>query len=68
MSVKRFRIQAEKCAALAKQTHDEESRERFMQLQRSFLHLAETEEQQERLAGQLSALAAANEGKPADSP
>ena len=63
-SVKRFRNQAEKCAALAKQTHDEDSRQRLVQLERTFLHLAESEEQQ--LAAELSALAAANEPKPAD--
>jgi hypothetical protein len=43
MTVKRFRLQADKCAALAKQTHDEDSRERFLQLRQTYLHLAETE-------------------------
>lgn len=68
MTVKRFRLQAEKCAALAKQTRDEDSCRRFIQLQQTYLHLAETEEQQEKLAGQLSALTAAAERKSADSP
>jgi hypothetical protein len=65
MTVKRFRSQAKRCAALAEQTHDEESRQRFMKLERTYLQLAETEEQ---LAGQLSALAAASEPKRTESP
>ena len=60
MTVKRYRNRAERCAFLAKQTHDEESRLRFMKLERTYLQLAETEEQ---LAGQLSALPAASEPK-----
>ena len=65
MTVKRFRIQAEKCAALAKQTHDEDSRQRFMKLEQTYLQLAETEEQ---LAGPLSVLAGASEPKRVDTP
>ncbi|MGA2568692.1 MAG: hypothetical protein ABSF41_17920 [Pseudolabrys sp.] len=65
MTVKRFRSQAKRCAALAKQTHDEESRQRFMKLERTYLQLAETEEQ---LASQLSALAGAREPKRVDTP
>lgn len=64
-TVKRFRSQAEKCATLAKQTHDEDSRKRFMQLEKTYLHLAESDEQ---LAGELSALAGAREPKRPDSP
>jgi hypothetical protein len=68
MTVKRFRLQAEKCAALAKQTHDQDSRERFLRLRQTYLQLAETEEQHEKLAGELSALSAENERKSADAP
>jgi hypothetical protein len=68
MTVKRFRLQADKCAALAKQTHDEESRARFLQLRQTYLHLAETEEQHERLAGSLIAVAAEKERKTIGSP
>jgi len=66
MTVKRFRLQAEKCAALAKQTHDDESRQRFLQLRQTYLQLAETEEQQ--LVGPLSAVAAEKERKAVGSP
>jgi hypothetical protein len=40
-----FRRQAATCATLAKETHDEESRERCLWLEQTYLHLAETEEQ-----------------------
>jgi hypothetical protein len=63
MTVKRFRLQAEKCAALAKQTHDQDSRERFLQLRQTYLQLAETEEQHQKLAGELSVVTAENERK-----
>jgi hypothetical protein len=43
-SVKFLRRQAEKCAELAKRTHDEDSRQRCEQLQRTYTHLAEVEE------------------------
>ena len=48
----RFRTQAAKCATLAKQTHDEESRQRYLRLEQTYLHLAESEDQ---LVGQMSA-------------
>jgi hypothetical protein len=41
-----LRRQAEKCAELAKRTHDEDSRQRCEQLQRTYTHLAEVEEGQ----------------------
>ncbi len=40
MTVKRFRNRAERCAFLAKQTHDEESRQRFIKLEQTYLQLA----------------------------
>jgi hypothetical protein len=43
--LKFFRQQAEKCADLARRTYDEDARERWMQLQRTYCHLAEMEEQ-----------------------
>jgi hypothetical protein len=64
-TVKRFRNQAKKCATLAKQTHDEESRQRLIRLEQTFLHLAESEEQ---LAGPISAFAGANEPKRTEPP
>jgi hypothetical protein len=45
-SARFFRRQASRCAGLATETHDEESRERFHKLEQTYLHLAETEEQQ----------------------
>ena len=65
MTAKRFKLQADKCAALAKQTHDEDSRERFLHLRQTYLHLAESEEQQQKLAAELSALAVESERKSA---
>jgi hypothetical protein len=65
MTVKRFRNQAKRCAHLAKQTHDEESRQRLMKLEITYLQLAETEEQ---IAGQLSALPSAAEPKHPETP
>ena len=50
VSVKLLRRQAGRCADLARQTQDEESRERYLRLQRLYLHLAEAEER-ERGAG-----------------
>ena len=41
-----FKDQAEKCAELARQTLDEDCRERFEKLQRTYHHLAEMEDQQ----------------------
>jgi hypothetical protein len=40
-----FRRQAAKCATLAKQTHDEEGRQRYLRLEQTYLHLAESEDQ-----------------------
>jgi len=51
-STKRFRTQAARCAALAQQTHDEESRQRYLRLQQTYLHLAGTKDQ---LDSQMSA-------------
>ena len=68
MTVKRFRLQAEKCAALAKQTHDQDSCQRFLRLRETYLQLAESEEQQQKLAGELSALSAESERKSAGAP
>jgi hypothetical protein len=45
-TAKRFRRQAATCAILAAQTHDEESRQRYLRLEQSYLQLADTEEQQ----------------------
>jgi DNA-binding TFAR19-related protein (PDSD5 family) len=65
MTVKRFRNQAKRCADLAKQTHDEESRQRLMRLELTYLQLAETEEQ---LAVQLSVLTSTSEPKRPETP
>lgn len=59
-TAKRFKSQAATCAVLARQTHDEESRERYLRLEQMYLDLAETEEQQ--LVIQLSALAETDDG------
>ena len=61
-TAKRFRLQAARCADLAKQTHDEESRQRYLRLERTYLQMAETED---RLADQRGAFAGASETKPA---
>jgi hypothetical protein len=45
-SAKLLRRQAARCAGLAKQTHDEESRQRCELLEQMYLHLAEIEERQ----------------------
>jgi hypothetical protein len=42
---KRLRRQAATCAALARQTYDEEGRERYLRLEQMYLELAESEEQ-----------------------
>ena len=44
-SSKFLRRQADRCADLARRTHDEDSRERCERLQRTYCSLAETEEQ-----------------------
>jgi hypothetical protein len=44
-TAKFLRRQAASCATLAKQTNDEESRQRCLWLEQTFLQLAETKEQ-----------------------
>ena len=41
-----FRKQAERCGDLARRTYDEDGRQRWEQLQRTYCRLAEMEEQQ----------------------
>jgi hypothetical protein len=43
-TAKNLRRQASRCADLAKQTQDTESRERYLRLEEMYVHLAETEE------------------------
>jgi hypothetical protein len=38
---KTLQRQAERCAALAQQTRDDEARERYLRLEQMYLHLAE---------------------------
>jgi len=57
-----FRRQAAASATLAKQTHDEDGRQRCLCLEQAFLHLAKTEEVFE---GSTSALPGESETKPA---
>jgi hypothetical protein len=57
-TAKRFRRQAATCALLAAQTHDEDSRQRYLRLEQTYLQLAETDEQQ-------AASASGHEQKPA---
>ena len=45
-SAKFLRKQAERCADLARQTTDEDSRKRYERLQRTFCYLVELEEQE----------------------
>ena len=59
---KRLRGQAARCAALAKQTHDEEGRQRYLRLELMYLELAETEE---REASPMRAAASQSDMKPA---
>ena len=40
----RLKKQAARCQALARQTHDEEGRQRYLRLEQMYLQLAETEE------------------------
>ena len=40
----RLRKQAARCAALAKQTHDDEARQRYLRLEQMYLQMAESEE------------------------
>jgi thymidylate kinase len=44
-SAELLRRQAARCAGLAMQTYDEESRQRCRRLEQTYLHLAEEEEQ-----------------------
>ena len=44
-SAKFLRRQAERCSDLARRTEDEDSRQRYEHLQRTYCYLAETEEQ-----------------------
>ena len=44
VSAKVLRRQALRCAALAKQTHDDEARERYLRLEQMYVQLAEAEE------------------------
>ncbi len=41
---KRLRKQAARCAALAKQTHDDEARQRYIRLEQMYLQMAVAEE------------------------
>ncbi len=40
----RLKKQAARCAALARQTHDDEARQRFLRLEQTYLQMAEAEE------------------------
>jgi hypothetical protein len=42
---KRLRNQAARCAALAKQTHDDEARQRYLRLEQTYLQMAQAEDQ-----------------------
>jgi hypothetical protein len=59
----RLRRQAATCARLARQTHDEESRQRCLQLEQTYLQLADMEDRVG--GGQMSAFAGEGERKPA---
>ena len=61
-TAKRLRRQAARCAALAKQTHDEEGRQRYLRLEQMYLELAETEEREN---SPMRAVASQNNMKPA---
>ena len=62
VTAKRLRTQAARCAALAKQTHDEESRQRYLRLEQMYLELAETED---REASPMRAAPSQSDMKPA---
>ena len=64
-TAKRFKSQAATCAVLAKQTHDEDNRQRYLRLEQMYLHLAETEE---HLVSHLSVLADKSKTKREASP
>jgi hypothetical protein len=44
VSANRLRKQAARCQALAKQTHDEDGRQRYLRLEQMYLQLADAEE------------------------
>jgi hypothetical protein len=60
---KRFRRQAATCVALAKQTHDDEGRQRYLRLAQMYHKLIETEE---RAGSPVSAAARDSDAKPPD--
>ena len=60
-TAKFLRRQAASCATLASQTHDEDSRQRCLTLEQTYLQLAETQEQ---LADRVSAITDKREDKP----
>ena len=62
VTAKRLRTQAARCAALAKQTHDEEGRQRYLRLEQMYLELAETED---RESSPMRAVASQTDMKPA---
>ena len=62
VTAKRLRGQAARCAALAKQTHDEEGRQRYLRLEQMYLELAETED---RASSPMRAAASQTDMKPA---
>jgi hypothetical protein len=64
-TAKRFQSQAAKCALLARQTHDEEGRQRYLRLEQMYLHLAETKE---HLVSQLNVIAETSKTKQEASP
>ena len=62
VTAKRLRKQAARCAAVAKQTHDEEGRQRYLRLEQMYLELAETED---RDSSPVRAVASQSDMKPA---
>jgi hypothetical protein len=44
VSANRLKKQAARCQALARQTHDEEGRQRYLRLEQMYLQLADAEE------------------------
>jgi hypothetical protein len=59
----RFRRQAATCVALAKQTHDDEGRQRYLRLAQMYHKLIESEE---RARNPVNAAARQSNAKPAD--
>jgi hypothetical protein len=58
----RLRKQAARCAALAKQTHDDEARQRYLRLEQMYLQMADAEE---RADSAIQAAVRGNNFKPA---